>query len=420
VKPDATEDAQAEEREGRHPPPEGAGVPGLLFIFRYPTPETFGGIPRKVLHIAQWLHERRLFRPVLLTWRRLEFSDAFAALGLPVHYIDMGGLGGLPRAVRAAEALIDTCEVSLVQTHRFWDSIVGRILRRRHPELRHLFRVHTHIQVGRRSRFRKRLYHLLDGRTARYVDRFCALTELVRRELIETSGVPARQVSLVRNGVPPLDGEHTVSDGDEPLPPRFAIVGDVNEIKRQDLAVRAVHALKERGVHVELSLLGRELRGCGASLRRLIEELGVSDRVRFVGFVEDVSGALREIEVVALSSDSEGIPTSIIEAMSGRKLVVVTAVGGVPEFVRHGENGLLVPRGDWRALADTLHEVFTTPARRWVPMREAGYRTWEGEFSLGVMMRGLVEEYVRMGVVPADRARDLFAASDRDPTEPGR
>jgi len=374
-------------------------LPGILFLFRYNEPRLFGGVPRKMLLIAEWLKEHRVLQPVLLTSRDGEFARAFAALGLPVRYVDMSGWGALRRTAGAAEALITEYRVTLVQTHRFWDSIAGRIVRRRHPELRHLFRVHTYIAANRRSQLRKKLYYLLDRRTSKHVDRYCALTEMARAELNSESGIAPEKTSVVRNGIPALAGEHRRSDSGRPVPPRFAIVGDIDDNKRQDLAVRALRALKDRGIAAELTLVGREVRGFGDTVRAVAAELEVAEQVTFSGFAEDVSAALRDIEVVVLPSELEGIPTSILEAMSAGKIAVATAVGGVVEFMRDRENGFLIPRGDWRALAETLHELFTTPARRWVSLREAAYRTWQEEFSLEVMMQKLTDEYRTLGVV---------------------
>ncbi len=123
-----------------------ATIPSALFIFRDRDPGLFGGVPRKILLVAEWLAEHGVFLPVLLTSRESAFSDAFAALGLPVHYTRMTGSGAVRRTTDAVEALLQRHHVALIQTHTFWDSIVGRRVRKRHGELRHLYRVHTHIE----------------------------------------------------------------------------------------------------------------------------------------------------------------------------------------------------------------------------------------------------------------------------------
>ena len=375
-------------------------APGALFIFRDRDPDLFGGVPRKILLIAEWLTEHGVFLPVLLTSRESAFSDAFAALGLPVHYTDMTGRGAVRRTAEAAEALIPKHNITLVQTHTFWDSIVGRRIRKRHAELRHLYRVHTHIEGSTIPWWRKLSYHMLDWWTSDSVDFFCALSGVVEKELIARSRIDASKVHVVRNGIPPLGAAPPMTSGESPIPPRLAIVGQVERRKRQDLAVRAIKKLNGSGVRAQLTLIGTEDRSYGGEIRRLAADLGVQDQVAFSGYTDDVYEAVKDIEVVILPSDFEGIPTSIIEAMSVKKLVIATSAGATAELIRDGANGLLMPMDDAPKLAHILHDVFTSPADKWIPLREAGYRTWKEQYSVRVMMNGLLEQYVAMGLLP--------------------
>ncbi len=374
--------------------------PGLLFIFRCREPELFGGIPRKILIIAERLKRDGLFSPALLTTpAAAKFSRAFAALGLPVHHTKMAGRGALRRTRKTAEALLQQHDVVLVQTHRFWGSIVGRALRKRHPRLRHLFRVHTHIDGSTISWPRRRLYHLLDRCTAKHVDSFCSLSVAVRDELIRESHVPSSKVRVVRNGIPPLGPVPPMTTGDRPIPARFVVVGEIERRKRQDLAIRALKALEDRGVRANLTLVGGESEGYGGELRRIAVDLGVQDQVAFRGYTDDVYGAIKDIEVVILPSDFEGIPTSIVEAMSLKKLVIATPAGATGELIRDNDNGLLMPADDMRALASILHRVFASPAEEWIAIRESGYDTWRTDFSVDAMMADLRDEYRQLGVL---------------------
>jgi len=100
-----------------------------------------------------------------------------------------------------------------------------------------------------------------------------------------------------------------------------------------------------------------------------------------------------------LPSDSEVIPNCILEALSLRKLAIASQVGGVPEIIQSGANGILHPPQDPLALADILKKVFTSPAKVWEPMRDAGYETWREKFSTERMMEGLIAVYKEIGVL---------------------
>jgi glycosyltransferase involved in cell wall biosynthesis len=89
-------------------------------------------------------------------------------------------------------------------------------------------------------------------------------------------------------------------------------------------------------------------------LESLATALGVRDRVDFVGIQNNVADWLAAADVFALTSVSEASSLTLLEAMATGLPVVVTAVGGNPEIVRDGIDGLHVPRGDWRACGTAL------------------------------------------------------------------
>ena len=101
-------------------------------------------------------------------------------------------------------------------------------------------------------------------------------------------------------------------------------------------------------------------------------DLGIADRVRFLGVRHDIPELLRASNVFALTSISEAASLTLLEAMACRLPVVVTAVGGNPEIVEHDRQGYLVPRGDDAAAADAIVRLLRDPGRA-AAMGDAGY-----------------------------------------------
>jgi len=99
-------------------------------------------------------------------------------------------------------------------------------------------------------------------------------------------------------------------------------------------------------------------------VREQVAALGLQGRVRFLGIRADVADILRASDMFVLSSRVEGNPMSVMEAMAAGLPVVSTAVGGVPELVRAGETGLLVPSEDAAALAQAMQALVDDPVRR--------------------------------------------------------
>jgi glycosyltransferase involved in cell wall biosynthesis len=130
--------------------------------------------------------------------------------------------------------------------------------------------------------------------------------------------------------------------------------------------------------------------------RALIETeiggLGLSDLVELCGERDDVHELLALADVFVLSTRSEGLPLSILEAMAAGLPVVASAVGGVPELVVDGETGLLVPPDDVAALAAALERLVREPERR-RRMGDAGRHRAEAHFDLPAFHRAHLDLY---------------------------
>jgi len=98
-------------------------------------------------------------------------------------------------------------------------------------------------------------------------------------------------------------------------------------------------------------------------LHRLSERLGIQDRVRFAGWWTDLEAVYYGSDIIALSSDNEGTPVCLIEALACKRPVVATNVGGVADVLQDGRLGSLTPMGDLDAFANALTRMLD-PAER--------------------------------------------------------
>jgi glycosyltransferase involved in cell wall biosynthesis len=144
-------------------------------------------------------------------------------------------------------------------------------------------------------------------------------------------------------------------------------------VKGHEVLLDAVPALLARVPGATVLIVGDELTGDG-SYRRALQAraaaLGVAASVRFTGHRTDISSAIAAMDVVVVPSIEESASYALVEALLMGKGVVASAVGGLPDTVRHGETGLLVPPGDPAALADAVAGLLADPGRR----REMGQR----------------------------------------------
>jgi glycosyltransferase involved in cell wall biosynthesis len=186
------------------------------------------------------------------------------------------------------------------------------------------------------------------------------LSEASRRMLIAEYGWP-EGCGVIPNGVD--------TDRFRPRPPhpgrsRLAIgtVGNLRPIKNHGLLVRACADLGRAGIDWELRIAGAGPEH--ESLTRLAAELGIAERVCLVGFVEDVPGFLQDLDIFALTSDSEQHPNGLTEAMACGLPCVATRDGGVPELLDGGQCGRIVAPRDQAGVAEALRELAESPPLR--------------------------------------------------------
>jgi glycosyltransferase involved in cell wall biosynthesis len=155
---------------------------------------------------------------------------------------------------------------------------------------------------------------------------------------------------------------------------RLVCVGRLVEQKGQLLLVGAAQHLAAQGVDFELVLAGDgELR---ADIEALLNQHNLQARVRITGWIsgEQVRNEILASRALVLPSFAEGLPVVIMEAMALRRPVISTYIAGIPELVRPGENGWLVPAGDLESLADVMRVCLETPLETLARMGEAGHK----------------------------------------------
>lgn len=157
-------------------------------------------------------------------------------------------------------------------------------------------------------------------------------------------------------------------------------VGRLDAMKGHDLLIQAVAQLE--GVRVVI--LGEG--GQRTALERLAAQLGVSDRLSLLGWVDDPSTHLLQFDIFAMPSRSEGFPLAIVEAMLAGLPVVATCVGSVAEAVIHGKTGFLVNKDDVDGLVVALRQLRDDPALR-LRFGQHGQEVAQRYFTVDVMVK---------------------------------
>lgn len=372
----------------------------ILIPFSYSDPRYFGGIERKILIIAGWFKANAGIDAVLaISHPDSAFARAFGDIGLPVVALPGHREASLVTRARVLARYTRDYRAVAIESHQFRDMLCGAAVRRLRPSLRHIYRVHTHIDGSAIPRWRVGAYHVLDAIAQGGVDRYCVLSQAVADEVIVRSRVDSAKVTVVRNGIPALGPHVGIANGLEPLRARIAIVGQFERRKNQALAVRAIADLRAcMNLDVHVRFVGGDSGGYLPEVRDLAGCLGVDDLTEFCGDSQDVYSLVKDMDVHVLSSDFEGIPTCMVEAMSIGKLAVCTDVGGTRELVQDGVNGILFRAGDQAGLVEALARIFGSPAGAWTEIAARGHATWRREYRVEAMMSGLCAAFESCGV----------------------
>src|SRR5919201_4478883 len=191
----------------------------------------------------------------------------------------------------------------------------------------------------------------------RQVDCFIAASDAIRRMLI-ADGVPADRTVTIHEGI---DVDHVVAAPPVNvheafwLPHQAPVVGNVAALvphKGQRYLVEAARLVVQEIPDARFIVLGEgELR---EHLEHLVRERTLEKHVLLPGFRADVIGCIKGFDLFVMSSVTEGLGTSLLDAMACRRPIVATAAGGIPEVVDDNVNGLLVPPRDHAALAEAI------------------------------------------------------------------
>jgi glycosyltransferase involved in cell wall biosynthesis len=219
------------------------------------------------------------------------------------------------------------------------------------------FVYHVHSPAGRDSTrwLQNRLNVWMERRTAHRAARLIAVSPSVRRYMIE-QGFRASQIACIPNGVPRVAAAPRCR-----VPDRWTLgmAALFRPRKGAEVLIEALAAVRSRGLDARLRAVGPfESEAYEREVRRLAARVGVEEAIDWVGFASDVAGELRRADLSILPSlFGEGMPMVVLEAMAAGVPVVASRVEGIPEAIRHREEGLLVEPGSVSQLAGAIEEI---------------------------------------------------------------
>lgn len=232
----------------------------------------------------------------------------------------------------------------------------------------------------------------------RQVDQFVAASDAIRTILLR-NGVPPERVATVHEGIDigqvtrtaAIDARKEFS-----FPSDSTIVGNIAALvphKGQKYFVEAAALVAKEMPNARFVILGEgELR---SSLESQIRQFKLERTILLGGFRPDVLALLKGFDLLVMSSVTEGLGTSLLDAMAAEIPIVATTAGGIPEVVQDGETGLLVPPQNGRALAEAILTLLKDADRR-RQLATAGLARVQQKFSVDRMVDDTLAEYEKL------------------------
>jgi glycosyltransferase involved in cell wall biosynthesis len=307
-----------------------------------------GGLERQLYYLLINLDHAR-YQPAVVVWN-LNVSDKYycdiEALKIPIF--------GFP------------AEWSPLSKLRLFRALARQVA----PEVIHSYGFHTNfaayyaavgtgaLPIGSlRGEFAtaKKVGGLLRGAlNARWPSWHISNSETGVEAVYQTSGffVP-RHFSIVRNALD-LNSFHVSNDSSD-MKTYIAAVGSLFPVKRWDRLLRVVQKVKSFGIYVHFRIAGDG--PLLPTLRNLASDLGISGNVKFEGPIQDMPTFLRRAKFLVHTSESEGCPNAVMEAMACGLPVVAMEAGDIPYLVNEGRTGFIIPQGEETMFAERVCQL---------------------------------------------------------------
>jgi glycosyltransferase involved in cell wall biosynthesis len=280
----------------------------------------------------------------------------------------------------------------IVHTHTAKAGFLGRLAARMAgvPVIVHTY--HGHVLNGYYGPAKSWLLRMIERGLARITDRLVAVSDLVKEDLIAYRVAPPDKISVIPLGFdlePFLDcgslkGEFRRELGLGPGDKLVGILGRIFPIKNHRLFLKSAAQISQQESSVHFVVVGDGI--LRSEMERYAQDLGIRQRVFFTGWRRNLPRIYADLDLLVVSSNNEGTPVSAIEAMASGCPVVATRVGGLPDIIKDGKTGYLVPAKQPQSLATAILELIRDPQRARQMGRSAQLSVMEN-FSLDRLLR---------------------------------
>lgn len=306
------------------------------------------------------LLDRKIFRPVFLFPKQGKASTRASEKGIETRFIDMGIFSfkrpwRFIRSVMALRKLLKKEKIDIIHCTTFYSNLIA-VAAAKTMGIPIICHGQSYLTTGSRMR-----------NAVSMSDLVIVCSEDLKKSLLPH--IKSSRIKVMHHAVstPALRKKTFFLHKELGLPKKCALVGHVGLIeprKRQEDLIKAASLVRNK--NARFLIIGDsqfEIKSYEDSLHKLAESYGIDKKVIFLGFREDISKVMNELDIVVLPSVKEPFALVMIEAMALGKPFIGARSGGTTEFIRHGKNGFLIDPGDYRSLASIINMLLSNPSR---------------------------------------------------------
>lgn len=355
-----------------------------------------GGGPEKTILVGATKMDTSRFHVVVAYMRNADdsaYTIDRRAQALGLNFCDLPERFSLdPANIARLWRLIVKKKIDIVHAHDYKTDVFALLLR---PFLRFKLVSTAHGWIATSAKLV--LYVILDKLALRHCDKVLCVSSDIRTKLIDW-GVPTNRLLYLPNGVDTVYFARSSADdalrrelhvgSDQPL---IGAIGRLSEEKDLGTFLRVAQQVIQVVPTARFLLVGEgPVRGL---LETLSHDLGLNGKVLFLGQRKDILSVYNSLDVLLLTSTTEGLPNVVLEAMAMEVPIVATRVGGVGDLLQDGVTGRVVARGDVQALTNAVLELVSDRGIA-VKFAKAARETVCREFSFDGRVRQLEHVYL--------------------------
>ncbi len=199
-----------------------------------------------------------------------------------------------------------------------------------------------------------------------FLDKIISVSDAVKKQMVK-SGINEKKLITIHSGIAQNEIQKTISaelKKDKSFVNSFLIGTSAAFTNEKDYPtlVKAAKIVTNEHSDIKFVFLGKGPLFEG--IKKLVNEYNLINKVFFFGYVNEPLKYIKDFDIYVTSTKSEGLGTSILDAMALGKPVIATNTGGIPEIVHHNKNGILFEKGDYHSLAEAILELYENSDKR--------------------------------------------------------